>query len=162
MLAQLMLAALALQGGDGPRPLKVFARGTWPYGPAAGGCNEFVLRSVAELVAASPQKKDDLPPAEARRQALADLTKALKVKEIDWKKQMLVVVCVPRAHPFRPAAIARLDVSGKTLTVHYEYYAPVAARPQDRPPTPATVPLLALVERFDGPVQFRGERRFPR
>ena len=33
MLAHLMLVALALPGGDGPRHLKVFARGTWPYGP---------------------------------------------------------------------------------------------------------------------------------
>ena len=31
MLAQLLLAALALPGGDSPRHLKVFARGTWPY-----------------------------------------------------------------------------------------------------------------------------------
>jgi hypothetical protein len=162
MLAHLLFVALALPGGDGPRPLKVFARGTWPYGPAAGGRNEFIIRSAAELAAANPLRKDGLPPAQAERQALAELTRALKVKEIDWKKQMLVIVRVPRAHPFRPAAIARLDVSGKTLTVHYEYYAPVAARPQDRPPTPATIPLLALVERFDGPVQFRGERRFPR
>src|SRR5262245_18280245 len=119
MLAHLVLVALALPGGDEPRHLKSLARGTWPYGPASDGRNEFVLRSAAELVTASPQKDGELPPDEAQRRALADVLKALKVKEIDWKKQMLVVVRVPRAHPFRPAAIARLGVGGKTLTVHY-------------------------------------------
>ena len=140
--------------------VRVRAQAPWPHstGPVKG----FVVRSAAELLAASPDRpKEGLPTGDAERQATAVVAKALNVKEIDWKSEMLVVVRLVKVHP-RGIQVGRLDVREGELTVHYDYWAPVAAREDDPDPVPTDVAVILLVDRFDGKVKFAGDMRTPK
>ena len=151
VLLALCLSAPALQG----QQIKVHAQGVWPF---AAGAREFVVRSPADLVAAIKDKKGD----DAEAKAIAELAKALKVKDIDWKTQMLVVIRLERVHPMYLGAVGRVEITGKAAIVHYSFYRPVAARPQDKSPTPVAYSFMTLVDRVDGEVQFRADERSPR
>ena len=150
-----LLAFCVSAPADQGQKITVHARGVWPF--AAGG-KEFIVRSPAELVAVGGGKKGD----DAEAKAVAEVAKALKVKDIDWKMHMLVVIRLDRVHPFYLGGVRQVEVGGKAATVHYSYYRPVAARPQDKAPTPVAYSFMALVDRFDGEVQFEAEERSPR
>src|SRR5262245_57422136 len=92
-----LLAGLLFAADVEPAPaMKVQASTPWRYSRAdpnvKGGGQQLVLRSAAELVAATPFKDQDTPPATTQKTATATLAEQLKVKDIDWKKQMLIVV----------------------------------------------------------------------
>jgi hypothetical protein len=160
VLAALVLTA-ALGGGPPGAGARLHAHARWPYAGFLGKGNERVIRSGADLADAVPSK-DGETRADVVKRAAADVARALKVKAIDWKTQMLVLIRVDKANPLYPVAVTGVTADGRALTVHYAFHAPVAARPQDRPPNPVTVSLMALVSRSDGPVRTQGNRYFPR
>jgi hypothetical protein len=161
MFPGLLVAAVALGGGKAAPPAKLYAHTRWPYAGFLGRKDERVIRSAAELAEAAPPK-DGESAAAARKRVAADVARALKVKAIDWDRQVLVLIRVPRANPLQPVVVTGVKAEGRTLTVYYTYYVPVAARPQDRPPQPVSVSLVALVSRTGGPVRVQGNRHFPR
>lgn len=137
------------------KELKVFARAAWeferadPDGPKEG--KTLVLRSAAELVAATPFRERDAAQEVVEKQATAHLTRALKVGGIDWAKQMLVVVTAG----LKPTGGYRVEISAvraadKTATVRWAVQPPRGAA-ADVLTHPGQV---ALVERFDGKVAF--------
>ena len=162
MLA-LTLAVLVMSAGDPISEVKILGKANWPYALAKLSEKESVIRRAAELVAASPHfMKDDPAPNKTECKVLAEVTKALKVKEIDWKTQMLVVVRIDKCHPSYAARFTRMEVDKAKLTVHYSYWEPVAARECDKNPTPVNVAIMALVDRFESDVDFKGDARLPK
>jgi lipoprotein NlpI len=139
------------------KELKMVARAIWRYasaspkGPKEG--HKLVLRSAAELVAATPFKNLDAPQQVVEKQATAELAKALKVDAIDWKTHMLVVVTAG----VKPTGgysvdIQSIKVADKTATVAWKLNTPKGAVTQA-----FTHPgQVALVERFGGEVKFTG------
>ena len=153
--------ALLAKIWDAPPEVKIRAQGLWPF-TAPSGNAELVLRDPAKLASTALSQKEGAPAEEEQAKIVADTVKALKVEKIDWTKSMLILVRVEKAHPAYPISVPRLVLSDGKLTVDYEYYAPVAARPQDSPPKPGPVIILLLVERFEGEVKFKGETRNPK
>ncbi len=151
-----LLAALVFSADAEPAPrMKVEASAPWRYGQAdpkvAGGSQQLVLRSAAELVAATPYRDRDALPAVVEKAATADLAGQLKVKQIDWKKQMLLVVTAgtQRSGGYR-VEVTGLKVKDNTLTVSWKLHPPKGF---------ATAALthpgvVVLVPRFTGKVLF--------
>ena len=75
---------------------------------------------------------------------------------------MLVVIRLERVHPTYLGGVRKVEIAGKALIVHYSFYRPVAARPQDKSPTPVAYSFMALVDHVDGEVHFKAEERSPR
>lgn len=137
--------------------VKIRAEAAWPY--AIGPGKEFVIRNGAELLAAStPKSKDQQPPEGAEQKALAEVAKAFKVKEIDWKTQMLVVIRLPKVHPMG-IAMGRMEVREGKRIIHCDYWRPVAGRPQDPDPVPTDKTVMFLMDRFEGTITFAGNER---
>jgi hypothetical protein len=143
-------------GGAGERELKVLARGVWPHVPvftgaaAPRGKHQWVIRSEKDLARA------------AGAHAIPQVLRSLKVKALDFERQMLVAVADgdqpmvgvsgggPPSMPCR-IDIRRLEVDGggKVLTAHWQRV------PRDPASGLITYPLAAaLVERFEGEVKF--------
>jgi len=154
MAIGLVLISLTLACGADPQ-VTALAQAPWPY--ATGPSKEFVVRSTAELVAASPYKKKD----DGEQTVMDDVTKALKVKNIDWKTQMLVVIRLEKVHP-RGIVMGKLEVGKEELTVHYLYWEPVESREGDPKPKPTDGAIMALVDRFEGKVKFQGAQHTPK
>src|SRR5262245_39816535 len=80
----------------GGEELKILAKAMWRYAPAnPDGKREgfkLVLKTAADLVAATPFSKLDAPQQVVEKMTTAELAKTLKVDNIDWTKQMLIVV----------------------------------------------------------------------
>src|SRR5262245_63118398 len=91
-----MDAPEAAQDAKGGEELKILAKAMWRYAPAnPDGKREgykLVLKTAADLVAATPFSKLDAPQQVVEKMANAELAKTLKVDNIDWTKQMLIVV----------------------------------------------------------------------
>jgi len=144
------------QRGDAEvRLIKIIARANWPYGstnpdgPREG--HTLVLRSAAELVAATPFKNRDALPEVVEKQATAELATMLKVDGIDWKKQMLTVVTagVKGTGGFS-VDIASIGVGDKMLTVTWKLNTPKGAVTQA-----FTHPgQVVLVEQVEGKAKF--------
>lgn len=147
MLVSLLLMTFAAE----PIEPKVIASGAWIYAGLDGNKKQqtLVLRSAVELVKATPRKAykpTDVPPVLVQKVAVAAVAKALKVKDIDWKTQMLVVVTGGR----QPSSGYRLEVTGlavkdKTMTVKWKLHAPKGAADSvlTHPATVALVPFHA-------------------
>ncbi len=145
----------ALAQEKGQKELKIIAKAFWRYaspspdGPKKG--LQLVLRSAAELVAATPFSRLDAPQQVVEKMATAELAKALKVDTIDWKTRMLVVVTAG----VKPTGgysvdILSVKVADKTATVTWKLNTPKGFVTQA-----FTHPgQVALVERFDGEVKF--------
>lgn len=153
-LLVLLLTSLAAVAAD-TQPLKIIARGPWPYLPLHAppmdrDIHQYAIRSPEELEKA------------AGRGGLITVPKALKVPAIDFREQMLLAVedgsmplvgVAGGGPPSSPATVAITDIemteAGKTLVISWK-----------RVPPPKGVlltrPLEAvLVKKFDGPVKFR-------
>jgi hypothetical protein len=154
MSIALALVSFTLACGADPQ-VTLLGQAPWPY--ATGPGKEFVVRSVAELVAASPHKKKD----NAEQTVMDDVTKALKVKNIDWKTQMLVVIRLEKIHP-RGIVLGKFEIGKEELTLHYLYWEPVEAREGDAKPKPTDIAVMALADRFEGKVKFQGDQRTPK
>jgi hypothetical protein len=130
--------------------LTIYAQVQW-NGPAPK--QQLVLRSGAELAKAFPPPDLDQPPQAAEKRATEAIAKALKVAGIDWKKQMLVVLAYGKSTNFGPSLkFTRLEVHNGKLTVNGEHRLPGEVSP-DKGGTYLT--QIALVDRFDGPVEFK-------
>jgi PrcB C-terminal len=127
----------------------------WRYAPAnPDGKREgykLVLKTAADLVAATPFSKLDAPQQVVEKMATAELAKMLKVDNIDWTKQMLIVVTAG----VKPSGgfsvdITSLKVADKTLTVAWKINPPKGLVTQA-----FTHPgQVVLVPRFEGEVKF--------
>ena len=130
------LTALTLLAGADPEPkdanaTKIIARANWTHARAdfnARGKDQvqLVLRSAAELVDAIPMYKNrDALPVAVEKSATADLAKALKVEDIDWTKQMLVVVSggTHRTGGYR-VEVTGLAIKDKTMTAKWTLHSP--------------------------------------
>ena len=158
----LPLAALTLVAAIDPEPAdanatKIVARSNWTHARAdanAAGKDkvQLVLRSAAELVAAVPMyKNSDAPPAAVEKKATADLAKALKVEDIDWKKQMVVVVSGgSKSSGGHRVEVTGLEIEDKTMTVKWKSHPPkgFATRAFTHPGE------AVLVPKFSGKVVF--------
>jgi hypothetical protein len=130
--------------------LTIYAQLQW-NGPAPK--KQLVLRNGAELAKAFPPPNLDQPPQAVEKRATEAICKALKVAGIDWKKQMLVVLAYGKSTNFGPTLkFTRLEVLDGKLTVHGEHRLSGEVSP-DKEGTYLT--QIALVDRFDGPVEFK-------
>jgi hypothetical protein len=153
LVVSLVLGALSAdtaKGGE-DRELKILARGVWPV--RKDKPVQLVLRSAEELAVAHEIDPKDAKDKRMQSAVSEDVAKLLKVKAIDWKKQMIVVVTAGT----KPTAgysieVLTLAVKDKTLTVRWKLNSP---KPDAVVASVITHPSqMALVERFEGPVQF--------
>jgi len=143
----------------GKQGIAVLKEAPWPY--TSGPAGMFVVRNAKELVEASPERsKSKLPGAEQR--VMDEVAKLLKVKEMDWKTQMLVVIRLKQIHPQGIIVGPIVDLKKGEITVNYTYWRPVEAREGDGPPQPTDIATMVLVNRFDGKVTFKGSERTPK
>ncbi|MBA4063492.1 MAG: hypothetical protein C0501_07220 [Isosphaera sp.] len=172
-LAVLVAAALAVPpageaSGAEPRELKIVAQrafvdsndGAPPISftrSADKPVEPLVIRSAEELAAASPKGRQAKDPAAAGKDA--DLQKevegllmnALKVEKIDWEKQMVVAVSEKAAYRVPPRwEFTSLKVDGDKMAVE------VGRKGGEGYGAYGTPWAVAVVERFDGKVEFRG------
>jgi hypothetical protein len=159
LICSSLLPALAPAKGAPPadgKELKVLAHGDWPYlpvhspAPPARKQELWAFRGEKELAkVAGPH-------------AALMVARAMKVKAIDWKKQMLLAVSDgtqplvgisggrPPSAPNRvEISRAEVDEGGKVMTVRWRLV------PRKAKAAVITSPLEAdLVERFDGEIRF--------
>jgi hypothetical protein len=137
----------------GAKEAKILARGPWRAPIREGGePQQLVIRSAEELVVASGQR-DKAKDEATQKQVTAAVAQALKAGDIDWKKQMLVVVTggVQRSGGYS-VDVTGAEVRDKDLVVRWRLNAPPAGAPVTLALThPAQAVLL---ERHDGPVRF--------
>jgi len=132
---------------EGGKEMKVLATGRWTYASAdpEGPKNpqQHVIRNAEELAKVSGQKDAD--------KVKEQLTKLLKVDDIDWKKQMLVVVTAG----VKPTGGFSVEIQGaqvrdKAATVAWKLSTPKGIVTQA-----FTHPgQVALVARHEGKVTF--------
>jgi hypothetical protein len=133
------------------RELKVLGRSVWPVRNKQPA--QLVIRSAEELARSHGIEGQDAKDPRFQADVTADAAQLLKVKTIDWKKQMLVVV----AAGTKPTGgytieILTLPVKDKTLTVHWKLNSPKPDSPVRKAPTyPGQ---MVLIERFTGEVKF--------
>jgi hypothetical protein len=133
------------------RDLKIMASGVW-LGMEEKPAHR-VIRGGEELAVALGVAPKDAKEKRFQNAATADTAKLLKVKDIDWTKQMLVVVAagVKPTGGFR-VEIAALHIKDKTLTVDWKLHSPAAG---DIVTQAITHPSrVVLVERWQGSVRF--------
>jgi PrcB C-terminal len=151
----LLFALLPAADAEPAPAVKVLASSRWGYAKVdtkAKGTDakQLVIRDAAELVAAlnSPKAADEKMANEA-------LAKELKVKAIDWKKEMLVVVTggSQRSGGYS-VEVTGLKAKGDTLTVSWKLNKPKGAATAafTHPGVVALVPRHKTVE-FDPPAK---------
>jgi hypothetical protein len=91
------LVLLAFLADTEPAPaMKVIARGSWGQSQVNTGelrtPKLLVIRKAEDLANLAPYNRLDALPGIVGKNATADLAKDLKVKDIDWSKQMVVIV----------------------------------------------------------------------
>jgi hypothetical protein len=131
--------------------VKIHARAFWPDGwKGESPPRQWVVRSYAELI--DPRLDAPEPVLERMRQeSLARYLKALKVKAIDFNKQMLVGASGGTQPAGARVEITRVAHGGGRLTVHWKLHPPKAGAAPAELTHPAEV---VLVERFAGDIQF--------
>ena len=133
------------------RDVKILARGVWAVRQEKPA--QLVIRNAEELARAHGVAPKDAKEKRFQTDVTADVAELLKVKTLDWDKQMLVVV----AAGTKPTGgyrveVRTLSVKDKTLTVHWQLHSPA---PGVIVTSALTYPAqMVLVERFDGPVKF--------
>jgi hypothetical protein len=153
-----MLVAADVNPEPPPAP-KVIASYGW-YGmrnaPTIKDGGHLVVRSAAELVKAIlVQATRKVAPAIVEADVTGEAAGLLKVRSIDWTKQMLVVV----AGGLQPTSGHRVEVvglkrTGDVLTVSWKLHKPVAARQEV-----FTYPVnMALVPAHKGKVAFEQQK----
>jgi hypothetical protein len=151
-----MIALLLVLLAPDPEPVpavKVLARGAWTHPrwdlPVKG--KGLVIRDAGELVNATPHglRRGGLDHTE--EEATKELVAALKVKSIDRKKQMVVVVCAgPKTSTGYRVEIVSVHREKDALKVSWKLIVP-RGRVDDVQTYPSESVLLP---RFDGQVVF--------
>jgi hypothetical protein len=130
---------------------KILARGVWPVSEEKPAHR--IVRSGEELAVALGVDPQNAKEKRFQTDATADTAKLLKVKDIDWSKQMLIVVAAgaKRTGGHR-VEIVSLTLKDETLTVNWKLHSP----PPDAIVTQAiSYPSqMVLVERFRDTVRF--------
>jgi hypothetical protein len=153
MLATLLLALVPAADAE---PVKATATAPWTHAKAdpdaKNDAKQIVIRNAADLVKAIPSYAAlDAPANVVEKMANEALAKALKVKEIDWKKQMLIVV----TGGSKPTGGYSVQVTGlkkkdKTLTVAW-----TVNKPKGFVTQAFTHPgVVVLVPAHEGKVEF--------
>jgi hypothetical protein len=143
----IILCLLAADSEPAPA-MKALASGPWRHA-AVNGKQALVIRKPEDLVNLMPYSNLDAPPAAVGKNAARDLAEDLKVKEIDWSKQMVLILLAGE----KPSGGFSIEVTGMkvskgTLTVTWKLHEPKGAAD-----TVITYPNLAvLVPRFAGKV----------
>jgi hypothetical protein len=135
---------------DGTK-VKILGRGVWRPASKSGDQQQMVFRSAEELARASGMEKPD--GEDAQKEATEVAAKALKVDDIDWKKQMLIVVTggVKRTGGYS-LEITKIETADKVMTIHWKLNSPKPGSPVTQTIThPAQT---VIVERFEGKVVF--------
>jgi hypothetical protein len=130
--------------------VKILGQGSW-HAVGKDEPHQLVIRSAEDLAKAAGLNKPE--DEKAQKQATATVAKALKMEDIDWKKQMVLVVSggMKRSGGFK-IEISKIDVADNVLTVHWKLITP-----GPRSPVTATITHPAqtiVVERFEGKVAF--------
>ena len=139
-----------------PRELRIYAqqglnKDDGSLGPVKPQMRE-VFRSAQELAANVNRAKAN--DAGFQKEVEASVASALKVKSIDWSKQMVVAARIPTLSQrmgLAPVEFTSLKVSGDQLTVSYELRGQISGYC----PSPIG---FALVERFNGSVVFESSK----
>jgi hypothetical protein len=131
--------------------IKIQARSVWPVREEKPA--ERVIRSGEELAVALGVDPSDTKGKKFRTGATEDTAKLLKVKDIDWSKQMLIIVAAgeKRTGGYR-VEIVSLRIKDGMLIVNWKLHSP----PPDAIVTQALSYLsqMVLVKRFRGAVRF--------
>ncbi|HEY7311422.1 MAG TPA: protease complex subunit PrcB family protein [Gemmataceae bacterium] len=159
LMVSLVLAAPPGSKDEKDRDLKILARGAWPVRHEKP--TQLVLRNAEELALAHGVAPKDAKEKRFQADVTADVVSLLKVKAIDWDKQMLVVVTagMKRTGGYR-VEILSLPVKDGTLTVRWKLHSPA---PGDIVTQAITYPAeMVLVERvaavkFDPPAKAEGK-----
>jgi hypothetical protein len=131
--------------------VKILVRGIWPEREEKPA--QRVIRSGVELAVALGVDPQDAREKRIQTEATSDTAKLLKVKEIDWNKQMLIVIAAgaKRTGGYR-VEIVSVAVKDGTLIVNWKLHTP--------PPGAVVTQAIsypsqaALVDRFHGAVRF--------
>jgi hypothetical protein len=153
LIVSLLFAAPGMATEEKDRDLKILARGAWPVHhdkPA-----QLVIRNAEELALAHDVAPKDAKEKRFQSAVTEDVATLLKVKttDIDWDKQMLVVVSagMKRTGGYRVEILA-LPVKDGTLTVRWKLHSPA---PDSIVTQAITYPAeMVLVERVAGAVKF--------
>ncbi len=166
--ATFVVPMVPLASGAEPKELKIIAQrsfvsesdGAPPISfvrPAEKPVEPLVIRSVEDLAAASTKGRQAKDPAAAKKdpdlqkEVEGLLAKALKVEKIDWEKQMVVAASEKQAYRVPPKwEFASLKLDGEKLIVEMRSE---SGKGYGSYGTPWAV---AVVERFDGKVEFKG------
>lgn len=154
LLVSIILAAAPdknLDHKEDKSDVKILARGVWPVQEEKPV--QRILRSSEELAVALGVDPPDAKVKRIQAEAASDTAKLLKVKSIDWNKQMVLVVAAgaKRTGGYR-VEIGSLRVKDGTLTVNWKLHSP--------PPGAIVTQAISypsqmvLVERFRGTVLF--------
>jgi hypothetical protein len=136
---------------EGGAEVKILGRGVWKPATKSGDQQHVVIRSGEELAKAAGLDKPD--GEDAQKKAAETVVKALKVDEIDWKKQMFIVVTggVKRTGGYS-VEITKIETADKVMTVHWKLNSP---KPGSAVTQTITHPALTvIVDRFEGKVVF--------
>jgi hypothetical protein len=136
---------------EGASEVKILAHSPWKPALKGGDPPQNVFRSAEELAKASGLEKPE--GEEAQKKATEAAAKALKVDDIDWKKQMVIVVTggMKRTGGYS-IEITKIETADKTMTVHWKLISPGARSAVTQTIThPA---LTVIVDRFEGTVVF--------
>jgi hypothetical protein len=160
LMETILLASLALgtasaeqtpgRGGE-DRDLKMLARGVWPVRHEKPA--QLILRNGEELAMAHGVDRKNARQKRFQLAAMEDVALLLKVRGIDWDKQMIVVVAAG-AQPTGGYSVEVLSQAVKdgTLTVNWRLNKPADGAAVTQAVTyPAQ---MVLIERFEGPVKF--------
>lgn len=135
------------RGKDAGTPVKILGRASWRASTKPGAAaQQIVIRSEADFAKAVGAGND-------AKAALDDLKKQMKVEQIDWQKQMLIVVAggAQRTGGYRLEVLGAF-AKGNTLTVQWKLHSP---KPTDFVTMAFTHPAEAvLVESTAGKVVF--------
>lgn len=148
-----MLALLLCLFTAGPEPapdIKAIATGPWRHAPL-NGARALAIRKGTDLAALPPYNGLNALPRAVAEMATSHLAADLKVKTIDWDRQMVLLVLAGRkgSGGYR-VEVTGLKVAKGTLTVSWKLHAPRGAATDA-----ITYPNLAvLVPRYAGKVVF--------
>jgi hypothetical protein len=152
-MLSLLLSAVLLAPLEAPPGVRVHAEGDWPFAALEGETpRRIVIRSPGQLVRSHPREEGKDSPNERDEKVEAEMVaKALKVKEIDWKRHMLLVVHEGGIRNRRWLELS-FEMKDKTLNVIVTSVLPGTETEPFQ--VPRRLSRVYLVDRFDDEVKF--------
>jgi hypothetical protein len=149
----IMLALILALMADAAEPepgMKIIARGEWPRVRGSGRQALAVREPLGLIRSLSPYTELAGGPRERiAARAAGDLAAALKVKEIDWSRQMAIIILAGERPAGHRVEVTWVGVVKGVMKVRWKLHAPPAAgRGKCQPGE------VVIVPRFAGPVIF--------